>query len=107
MRIRLAFALAALLVLPALAPSAAEPGSWVDPADKLPRASRGDRSKNLDFLFEALKVAPDADSAKLVENRIWALWFTSGSDTADLLMSRVKTATDEKDTKLALQLLDA
>ena len=85
----------------------AEPGSWVDPPDKLPRASRGDRSKNLDFLFEALKVAPDADSAKLVENRIWALWFASGSDTADLLMSRVKTASDEKDTRLALQLLDA
>ena len=111
MRIRLALALAAVLLLPALAPAlapaVAEPGSWVDPPEKLPRASRGDRTKNLDFLFEALKVAPDADSAKLVENRIWALWFASGSDTADLLMSRVKTATDEKDTRLALQLLDS
>jgi hypothetical protein len=66
------------------------------------RAPRGDRTKNLDFLFEALKAAPDADAAKLVEGRIWALWFASGSDTADLMMSRVKTATDEKDTKLAL-----
>jgi tetratricopeptide (TPR) repeat protein len=111
MRIRLALVLAASLILPALGsgftPAMAEPGSWVDPPDKLPRASRGDRIKNLDFLFEALKVAPDADSAKLVENRIWALWFASGSDTADLLMTRVKTATDEKDVKLALQLLDA
>ena len=68
---------------------------------------RGDRIKNLDFLFEALKVAPDADAAKLVEGRIWALWLASGSDTADLLMTRVKTAMDEKDTKLAIQLLDA
>ena len=75
--------------------------------DKLPRAARGDRIKNLDFLFEALKAAPDADAAKLVEGRIWALWLASGSDTADLLMSRVKTAQDAKDSKLAVELLDA
>ena len=107
MRIRLAFALAAALTLPVLGLARAEPGGWTDTPDKLPRAARGDRTKNLDFLFEALKVAPDADSAKLVESRIWALWIASGSDTADLLMTRVKTATDQKDSKLALQLLDA
>ena len=114
MRIRLGFVLALAtsltvpVLLPAmLTPALAEPGSWADAPDKLPRVARGDRIKNLDFLFEALKVAPDADSAKLVENRIWALWFASGSDTCDLLMSRVKSATDEKDTRLALQLLDA
>ena len=98
-------ALAAGLVLPH--PVRAEPGSWVDPPDKLPRVQRGDRTKNLDFLFEALKVAPDADIAKLVESRIWALWLASGSDTADLLMSRAKAAVDEKDVKLAIELLDA
>ena len=75
--------------------------------DKLPRAARGDRTKNLDFLFEALKAAPDADAAKLVEGRIWALWLASGSDTADLLMSRVKTAMDGKDSNLAIELLTA
>lgn len=110
-RLSLALALAAVLTVPVLAPGVlpakAEPGSWADAPAKLPRAARGDRTKNLDFLFEALKVAPDADSAKLVENRIWALWFASGSDTCDLLMTRVKTANDEKDLKLALQLLDA
>ena len=116
MRIRLALVLAAV-VLPAVlalpVPGPAFDAAWAqstplpDAPDKLPRVSRGDRTKNLDFLFEALKVAPDADAAKLVESRIWALWFASGSDTADLMMSRVKTATDEKDTKLALQLLDA
>jgi tetratricopeptide (TPR) repeat protein len=97
----------ALPVFGQVGPAWAEPGSWVEPPDKLPRTPRGDRTKNLDFLFEALKAAPDADSAKLVESRIWALWLASGSDTADLLMSRVKSATDEKDTKLALELLDA
>jgi tetratricopeptide (TPR) repeat protein len=95
---------AALLIC---GPLQAEPGSWADAPDKLPKAARGDRTKNLDFLFEALKSAPDADSAKLVEGRIWALWLASGSDTADLLMSRVKTAVDGKDNNLAIELLSA
>jgi tetratricopeptide (TPR) repeat protein len=107
MRIRLAFALVAIWSLPALMPAKAEPGSWVDAPDKLPRAPRGDRFKNLDFLFEALRAAPDADSAKLVESRIWALWHASGSDTTDLLMTRVKAAADGKDLNLAIELLNA
>jgi len=107
-RFSLVSALATLTLATSLTiPAFAEPGSWADAPDKLPRAARGDRTKHLDFLFEALKAAPDADSAKLVENRIWALWFASGSDTCDLLMTRVKTANDEKDVKLALQLLDS
>src|SRR3954471_20022960 len=106
----LATAAAAAAVAAALlsfGPAQAEPGAIPDAPDKLPKAARGDRTKNLDFLFEALKAAPDADSAKLVEGRIWALWLASGSDTADLLMSRVKTAMDGKDTALAIRLLDA
>ena len=99
--------LALAAVLLAASPVYAEPGSWADAPEKLPRAARGDRTKNLDFLFEALKAAPDADSAKLVESRIWALWLASGSDTTDLLMTRVKTAIDGKDTNLAVELLDA
>jgi tetratricopeptide (TPR) repeat protein len=107
MRIRLSLAIVAVLALPALSPAWAQPVPLPEAPDKLPRASRGDRIKNLDFLFEALKAAPDADAAKLVEGRIWALWLASGSDTADLMMTRVKTAMDEKDTTLAIQLLDA
>src|SRR5437762_2501017 len=113
MRIRLALASAAVVLAAVLAPGAsvsplqAEPGSWADAPEKLPRLPRGDRIKNLEFLFEALKAAPDADSAKLVEGRIWALWLASGSDTTDLLMSRVKSAIDGKDTSLAIELLNA
>jgi tetratricopeptide (TPR) repeat protein len=110
MRLRfipLAFAAGFLSASAVCAPLRAEPGGWTETPDKLPRVPRGDRIKNLDFLFEALKAAPDADSAKLVEGRIWSLWLASGSDTTDLLMSRVKTAQDAKDTKLAIQLLDA
>src|SRR5438270_9921510 len=103
----LAAAAAFAAALLSFGPAQAEPGAIPDAPEKLPKAARGDRTKNLDFLFEALKAAPDADSAKLVEGRIWALWLASGSDTTDLLMSRVKTATDSKDTSLAIQLLDA
>ena len=78
----------------------------IEPPTDLPRI-RADRVRGLDFLFEALKVAPDAESAKHIEGRIWAQWMASGSDTANLLMTRVKTATDARDTDLAIKLLDA
>ena len=54
-----------------------------------------------------MKIAPDATSAKAIENRIWAVWIESGSDTCDLLMSRVKDAIDEKDYDLAIRLLNS
>jgi tetratricopeptide (TPR) repeat protein len=85
--------------------AAAEAAAIAEPPDKLPK-NRADQGRSVDFLFEALRAAPDDESAKLVENRIWALWFASGSDTADLLMSRVKTATDAKELDLAIELLD-
>ncbi|MEP7031209.1 MAG: tetratricopeptide repeat protein [Pseudolabrys sp.] len=85
----------------------AEPGSWVEPAKPLPKVARGDRTQNLDFLFGALKLAPDDDTAKAIEQRIWALWVVSRSDTTNLLMTRVKTALEQKDTELAIKLLDA
>jgi tetratricopeptide (TPR) repeat protein len=86
-------------------PNATPDGKWVQPPSDLPKASRADRTRNIDFLFGALKAAPDDESAKAVENRIWALWMVSGSDTADLLMSRAKTAADAKDYNLAIRLL--
>ena len=61
----------------------------------------------MDFLFGALKVAPDAESAKAVEARIWAIWSQTPSDTASLLMGRVKTAMDRKEPDVAIKLLDA
>src|SRR6266508_1337858 len=88
-------------------PPQAEPAQPAAPPAKLPRPQRGDRTQNLDFLFGALKAAPDTETAKAIEERIWALWYVSGSDTADLLMTRVKTAVEAKDLDLAIQLLDA
>lgn len=89
------------------APALAEPGSWLEPPKKLPHVQSGDRTRNLDFLFGALKVAPDDIIAKGIEERIWALWMASRSDTATLLMTRVKTAIEQKDLDLAIKLLDA
>jgi tetratricopeptide (TPR) repeat protein len=84
-----------------------EPLKPVEPPATLPKVQRGDKTQNLDRLFEALKVAPDDESAKFVEGRIWAIWLASPSDTANLLMGRVKTATDGKDFDLAIKLLNA
>ncbi|MBV9955710.1 MAG: tetratricopeptide repeat protein [Pseudolabrys sp.] len=78
-----------------------------EPPAKLQKPQRGDPTKNLDFLFEALKAAPDEASAKSVEDRIWALWFVSRSDTANLLMTRVRGAVEAKDLDLAIKLLDS
>ena len=91
----------------ATAPAGAEPGGWVEPPSNLPKISRADRRNNVDFLFGALKAAPDAETAKAVEQRIWALWLASNSDTANLLMTRVKAAIDGQDLDLAIQLLGA
>ena len=88
-------------------PAPAEPPKPIEPPSNLPRPQHGDRAQNLDKLFEALKIAPTDESAKFVENRIWALWLSSGGDTAGLLMSRVKIAVDSKDLDLAIKLLTA
>jgi tetratricopeptide (TPR) repeat protein len=73
---------------------------------KLPKVG-ADKTKGLDFLFGALKAAPDEDSAKHVEARIWALWMQTPSDTAALLMMRAKAAMDAQQMDVALKLLDA
>src|SRR4051812_6578796 len=76
------------------------------PPPKLPNIG-ADRTRGLDFLFGALKAAPDEASAKHVEARIWALWMQTPSDTAALLMSRAKAAMDAKQADVALKLLDS
>src|SRR5205823_11263476 len=83
-----------------------EPLKPVEPPSTLPRVQQAEKAQ-LDRLFEALKLAPDEESAKYFENRIWAIWLNSPSDTATLLMGRVKTAIDGKEYDLALKFLNA
>jgi tetratricopeptide (TPR) repeat protein len=107
-----AAAAAALLVVPAASPVWAQNSDsqqgpeWVGPPNNMP-AEHGNRNYSLDTLFSALKIAPDAASAKAIEDRIWAKWVVSGSDTCTLLMSRARAAIDDKDYDLAIKLLDA
>lgn len=82
--------------------SPAKPELPVPPA-KLPKPP----ARGLDFLFGALKAAPDDESARHVEARIWAIWSQTSSDTAALLMQRAKTALDAKQAETAIKLLDA
>jgi len=79
-------------------------GSFAQPPDKLPKVPRG---QDIEFLFGALKAAPSPEAAKAVEGRIWALWMVSPSDTASLLMGRVRRAVEAKNIDLAVRLLDS
>lgn len=107
MALVVAFAAPSLAQTPEIAPPGAAPPQPVEPPPDLPRPQRGDPAHNLDRLFAALRVAPSAESAKYVEGRIWAAWAAGGGDTAGLLMSRVRTATEGKDLDLAIKLLTA
>jgi len=99
---------ASLLALAFAVPAVAAPRHWVEPPKKLPHVRRGvDQTRNLNFLFGALKAAPDDETARAIEKRIWALWMVSRSDTANLLMTRVRKAVEDKDLDLAITLLDA
>jgi tetratricopeptide (TPR) repeat protein len=106
----LALVLGTVGLAPALAQQI-EPPNPPGKQKKLPEAPaklpKVDRTKNLDFLFGALKAAPDEVSAKHVEARIWAIWLQTPSDTAALLMSRAKTAVDAKRIEVAIKLLDS
>jgi tetratricopeptide (TPR) repeat protein len=116
MRLRIAAAaVAALAVMAAAVPDFVAPalaqlpqgkGHWVGPPKKLPKVSRKEQVNSVDFLFGALKAAPDDETARAIEQRIWALWMRSRSDTATLLMTRAQKAIEDKDLDLALKLLD-
>jgi tetratricopeptide (TPR) repeat protein len=79
----------------------------VKPPDELPSIPKGERNRNIDFLFGALKAAPDDASAKAVENRIWAVWTGAGNETTNLLMARAKKAAEDHDYDLAVRLLNS
>jgi tetratricopeptide (TPR) repeat protein len=105
--IALCAALGSVVGTPALAQSEHGQQPWIGPPSDSPNVEQGKSKYSLDTLFDALKVAPDEESAKAIEDRIWSIWTVSSSDTCNLLMSRVKMAIDEKNYDLALKLLDA
>jgi len=108
---RPALVLVALLATVPLAAAQDAPAATPKQQKKLPEAPgklpKADHTRGLDFLFGALKAAPDEASAKHVEARIWAIWMQTPSDTAALLMVRAKAAMDAQKYDVALKLLDA
>jgi len=70
----------------------------------LRRPARTD--EHLDGLFERLAAAQDVAESRGVARLINRQWLRSGSDTADLLMTRAREATREHDHALAVELFD-
>lgn len=60
----------------------------------------------LDRLFERLAAAKSPEEAKGIANLIQRRWARSGSDTADLLMTRAQEAMQAREWPLAIELLD-
>ena len=84
-------------------PPAAQDKPKASPA-RLPAAVI--RKNLLDELFKRLAAARDLDEAKGLEGAIERVWLRSGSDTADLLMSRALAVWQGGDLRLARSLLD-
>jgi tetratricopeptide (TPR) repeat protein len=96
----------ALALSAALAPAvSAEPKPGAQSA-RTPAAEKARRPASLDDLFTRLSAAKDEAEANGVANLIERRWSRSGSDTADLLMSRAGDAIQAKDHALAIELLD-
>ncbi|MFO1147083.1 MAG: hypothetical protein U1E62_01810 [Alsobacter sp.] len=64
------------------------------------------RAASLDELFARLSETSDESEAKGIVSSIERRWMRSGSDTADLLMSRALDALQAEDQALAVELLD-
>jgi len=99
--------IAALFAAACTLPAAAQVNKFPEPPKKLPFVRHVNPTHDLEFLFGALKAAPDDETAKAVEQRIWAVWAISKSDTTNLLMSRARAAIEKKDLDLAIKLLTA
>jgi tetratricopeptide (TPR) repeat protein len=100
----LAFTLVAL-ALSALAPD----GFAQNDRSAKPAAPSGDqarRAATLDELFARLAAAKDETEANGIAALIERRWSRSGSDTADLLMTRAGDAIKGKEYPLAIELLD-
>jgi tetratricopeptide (TPR) repeat protein len=91
------------------------PVSWAQETRR-PDSGRGEaaprpskpppRVVTLDSLFERLAKAENEREAQGIANLIERRWSRSGSDTADLLLSRASQATEKKELALAVELLD-
>lgn len=76
------------------------------PKDEAPASRPAPKPVTLDDLFDRLAKAGSEREAEGIANLIERRFSRSGSDTADLLLSRATKAFTEKDYPLAIELLD-
>ncbi|HEY8564108.1 MAG TPA: tetratricopeptide repeat protein [Beijerinckiaceae bacterium] len=89
---------------PAKPQDGARPGA--DRPDPKPAPRPDPRQASLDDLFRRLAETKDATEANGIATLIERRWSRSGSDTADLLLSRAGEALQAKDYPLGIELLD-
>jgi tetratricopeptide (TPR) repeat protein len=77
-----------------------------EPKKPTAEAEKSRKPATTEDLFARLAVAKDAAEANGIANLIERRWSRSGSDTADLLMSRAGEALKASDHALAVELLD-
>ncbi len=87
---------------PAIQPSTKPPG----PNEPATPKAAPTRAESLDTLFARLSKATDSDEATGIASIIQRVWMQSGSDTADLLMTRAMTAMANDNHPVAVSLLD-
>lgn len=84
-------------------PALAQVGSAVPEEPRSPAEIRADM---LDRLFASLHGGKDEAAAKSVEAKIWDIWMTSDSPSAEVLLRQATKATDEGAPEEALKILD-
>lgn len=103
----LCIGLAILVPAPALAEEAAAPKAAVQAAPEKPRKPSEIRAEQLDILFGRLQQAKgEASVSPLIEQKIWALWTSSDSPTAEVLLQQAQKAMDGGAPAEALLILD-
>jgi tetratricopeptide (TPR) repeat protein len=99
--------LAVLASSPALADKSAMTAAPVQPAPEKPRKPSEIRAEQLDILFGRLQQAKTgAGVSPLIEQKIWALWTSSDSPTAEVLLQQAQKAMDGGAPAEALLILD-
>jgi tetratricopeptide (TPR) repeat protein len=88
-------------------PPRTEPQRAQPPAEPQRRLPDPAHQPRLDQLFERLSAAGGEAEAAGIADQISRIWNRSGSDTLDLLMSRVQEAMNGNDGVTALDLLDS
>lgn len=107
MRFFASLAVLGLLMSPAAAQAPAPRAETAKPDGKpAPGKPAETKPSTLDDLFDRLAKAKDESEGKGIASLIERRWARSGSDTADVLMSRATQAVEAKDYPLAIELLD-